>query len=438
MDLNKVYQEKAHALIPGGAHTYSRGDDQYPENAPAILERGKGAYVWDANGEKFLDYGMALRAITIGYGEERINRAAIAEIEKGNNLTRASVTEVKAAEKFLDTVGFADCVKFAKNGSTTTSAAVKLARAYTGRKMVARCLQHPFFSYDDWFIGDTVMHKGVPDEIRKLTVNFNYNDIDSVQAVVDRHPGELAAIILEPSVIDAPKVYPDGKNFLQKIREICDRNGIIYILDEMITGFRWDVPGAMKTYNVKPDIATFGKGIANGFSVAALAGKRDLLQQGGIHHKNERLFLISTTNGAEMCGLGAMMATLDAYKELGVTEHLWSYGRKLMDGVNQITKDLGIGDHFFMAGSACSPTMMTLDAKKEYSFEFRTLALQELVEKKILMWITAFCYRHGETELNLTLDAFRHTAAIYARALNDGLAGHLKSRPVKIVFRRFN
>ena len=168
---NKI-TKKLLSLIPGGAHTYSRGADTYPANAPAILERGKGVYVYDQNGVKYLDYGMGLRSINIGYSEKQINSAAIEGIKKGNNLTRPSMIELKAAKLITSLVKSADMVKFTKNGSTSVTAAVKLARAYTGRKIVLRCAEQPFFSYDDWFIGSTNIPRGVTDETRKLTKLF--------------------------------------------------------------------------------------------------------------------------------------------------------------------------------------------------------------------------------------------------------------------------
>src|SRR5689334_11560612 len=175
------YKERLHKAIPGGAHTYSRGDDQYPANAPSILDRGEGAYVYDPAGKKYLDYGMGLRSVNIGYANREIAEACYKEILKGNNLTRPSVTELNAAELLIDMIPSVEMVKFAKHGSTVTSAAVKLARAYTGRKYVAVPKEQPFFSFDDWFIGSTVIKKGVPDEISKLTLRFEYNNIQSLE-----------------------------------------------------------------------------------------------------------------------------------------------------------------------------------------------------------------------------------------------------------------
>jgi len=163
-----TYQDRLLKVIPAGAHTYSRGFDQFPSNAPQILKKGKGAYVYDNDNKKYLDYGMALRAINIGYANKRINKAAIKQIEYGNNLTRASVIELEAAELIVDMIPHIDMVKFTKNGSTATTAAIKLSRAYTNREMVVRCAEHPFFSYDDWFIGSTAIKKVFQKKISKI------------------------------------------------------------------------------------------------------------------------------------------------------------------------------------------------------------------------------------------------------------------------------
>jgi len=184
--LNRYLSKQINKLIPGGAHTYSRGDDQFSSNTPALFKRGKGAYLFDLKENKYLDYGMALRAINIGYDEEKISAAAINEIKKGNNLTRASMTELKAAKKFTSLIKSADMVKFAKNGSSAVTAAVKLARAYTGKEIILRCANHPFFSYDDWFIGSTVIKKGVTKSTINDTKLFKYNDIESVKKLVKK------------------------------------------------------------------------------------------------------------------------------------------------------------------------------------------------------------------------------------------------------------
>jgi len=430
----KGYSEKLNDVIPGGAHTYSRGDDQYPENAPQILERGEGCYVWEPDGRKFLDYGMALRAVTLGYGYKPVAEAAITEIYKGNNLTRPSVTELEAAELVRELIPCAEMVKFAKNGSTVTTAAIKLARAYTGREIVAACADHPFFSYDDWFIGSTVMDKGVDIDTKRRTVKFNYNDIPSLEKIFAEHPGKVACVILEPATGAPPR-----DNFLHKVKALCARNGAVFILDEMITGFRFHLNGAQTLFDVKPDLATFGKGMANGFSVAALVGKKEIMDLGGIRNEGaERVFLVSTTHGAEMCGLGALIASVAEYKKHKVVEHMWAYGEKLINGLNAAAKEAGLAENFRAEGFACSPNYLTFGKDGKGSLPLRTLFSQEMIKNGVLMPWIALSLAHGDSELDQTLTAARAALKTCALALEDGVEKHLRGRVVRPVFRRHN
>lgn len=445
------WSERLHKAIPGGAHTYSRGDDQYPANAPPILSRGKGAYVWDADGNKFLDHGMGLRAVTLGYANPEVNAAAIAEIEKGNNLTRASLTELEAAEKMLALFPWAQQVKFAKNGSIVTTAALKLARAFTGRAHIAIPAEQPFFTYDDWFIGSTPMDKGIPPENKALTLKFNYNDIGSLEKLFAEHPGRIACVMLEPATSTAPcgggcadMLMPcactdRSKNFLHQVKAVCKKHGAVFVLDEMITGFRWDLHGAMTVYDIEPDLATFGKGMANGFALAALIGRKEIMDLGGIRQEGaERVFLISTTHGSEMSAFGAFNRTVDLYREHAVTDHLWKYGKEFIEGLNAIAKENGVREHFHAHGFACSPYYTTKDAASQPSLPFRTLWAQEMIKHGVLMPWVALSLAHGEAELELTMNAARHALKVYAAALNDGIGKHLTGPAVKPVFRKYN
>lgn len=428
------YSERLHSKIPGGAHTYSRGDDQFPKNVPSILERGEGAFIWDTNGKKYLDYGMGLRSVNIGYGHREIADAAYQEILKGNNLTRASVTELHAAELITEIIPSADMVKFAKHGSTVTTAAVKLARAYTGRKYIAIPVEQPFFSFDDWFIGSTVMNKGVPEETSKLTLKFHYNNIESVKTLFEAYPNQVAAIMLEAATTTAPK-----DNFLQEVKALCHAHGAVFILDEMITGFRWHLHGAQSYFNIEPDLCTFGKAMANGFAVAALCGKKEIMQLGSILDEGkERVFLTSTTHGAEMSALGAFIKTVEILKRERVIEHFWNYGKNLIEELNAIAGELGIANHFYAEGFPCSPNYITKDKEEEISLPFRTLFAQEMINNGVLMPYIAISFSHQKPELEKTLEAARKALGLYQQALNDGIEGYLKSPAIKPVFRKFN
>ena len=424
---------RTHAVIPGGAHTYSKGDDQFPANAPGFLERGEGVRVWDEDGREFLDWSMALRAISLGYGNRDVNDAAIAQILKGSNFGRPSRIETELAEDLIDLIPAAEMVKFAKNGSTVTTAAVKLARAYTGRDLVAICKDHPFFSYDDWFIGTTVCDAGVPEITKSLTVSFRYNDIASVEEIFALHPGKIACVILEPVTTELPR-----DRFLHALQDLCHRHGVILILDEMITGFRYGRAGAQGLLNIKPDLCTFGKGMGNGFSVAALCGKREIMEFGGLYHRGKRVFLISTTHGAENHSLAAARAVVKIYKEHDVTGHMSNIGQQLMDGMNAAARDIGISEYFELYGFACNPAHICRDKTGAISLPLKTLFMQEMIKAGILMPYIVPSFAHTPSDVDRTIDAARGAFKTYAKALNDGWEKYLEGEPVKPVFRTFN
>mgnify|MGYP001284046206 CR=1 FL=1 len=433
------YQKRLLKAIPGGAHTYSRGYDQYPSNAPEILTRGKGAYVYDSSNRKYLDYGMALRAINIGYSEKTIDDAAIEHIKKGNNLTKPSLIELQAAELLINTIDSVDMVKFTKNGSTAVSAAVKLARAHTGKELIARCRQHPFFSYDDWFIGSTSITKGIPRSTIKLTKFFNFNDIDSIKKLILKYPDKIACIVLEPATSVCPTELKDKSNFLKEVQKICNKNNIVFILDEMITGFRWHLKGAQHIYGIKPDISTFGKAMANGFSVSCVAGRREIMQHGSIEFKNrERTFLLSTTHGAEMSSLAAFIKTVHFLKENDVIQYMWDYGDKLKNMMNNLSYDLKIDDKFIVSGPSCSPVYDTKNNDMKSSLEFRTLFSQEMIAHDVLMPFITLCYRHRQKELKITERAVRKSLEVYKKALDSSVSKYLKGDVIKPVFRKYN
>ncbi|MDD4330201.1 MAG: glutamate-1-semialdehyde 2,1-aminomutase [Aliarcobacter sp.] len=429
-----TYQDRLLKVIPGGAHTYSRGFDQYPSNAPQILHKGKGAYVYDDKGNKFLDYGMALRAVNLGYANEQVNNAAIEQILNGNNLTRASMIELEAAELLVDLIPNVDMVKFTKNGSTATTAAVKLARAYTNRNLIARCIEHPFFSYDDWFIGSTVITKGISQKDIESTKLFHYNNIESLEKLFKHYPNEIACVILEPSSIEHPK-----DNFLHKVKKLCTKYGAVFILDEMITGFRWHLQGAQKYYEIEADLVTYGKAMANGFSVAAVAGKREIMSLGSIENEgSERLFLLSTTHGAEMCGLGAFIETMKFMKKNDVVSHLWEYGAKLIKLMNDLAKEYGIEKNFIASGIECSPYFLTFNKNGENCLGLRTLFAQEMIKNGVLIPWIALSYSHREEELEFTKDALKKSFEVLKKAVDEGYEKYLNGKTIKPVFRKYN
>ncbi|TPK72260.1 glutamate-1-semialdehyde 2,1-aminomutase [Mesorhizobium sp. B2-4-18] len=426
-------QERGRELIPGGSHTYAKGEDQYPVLAPGFIERGLGCHVWDVDGNQYIEYGMGNRSVGLGHAYPTVLRAVEAALAGGANFTRPARIEVDCAETFLELVG-AQMVKFCKDGSDATSGAVRLARAYTGRDLVACCADHPFFSTDDWFIGTTPMNAGIPEAVQNLTLTFRYNDIASVKDLFDRHPGKVAAVILEPSRGDDPA---DG--FLHNVQRLCRENGALFILDEMITGFRWHAAGAQRLYGIEPDFSTFGKALGNGFSVSALAGKREYMRLGGLEHTDRpRVFLLSTTHGAETHALAAAIATMRVYQDQSVIEHLHRQGTKLKEGITEVCRRHGLDRHFKVVGRPSCLAYATLDQDGKPSQTYRSLFLQETIKRGVLMPSLVVSYTHDDASVMKTIDAVDGALGVYAKALDSGASQFLVGRPSQIVFRRFN
>lgn len=430
---SRALKTRAHDLIPGGAHTYAKGDDQFPEQAPGFIVRGKGCHSWDVDGNEFIEYGMGLRAVTLGHAFEPVVEAAYREMQRGVNFARPAKLEVDLAESFLELIDGADMVKFAKNGSDVTTAAVKLARAYTGRDMVAICGDQPFFSTDDWFIGSTEMNAGIPEEISRLTVKFRYNDLESLQSLFDQHERRIACVVME-----AEAVVPPAPGYLQQMKELCEARGAILIFDEMITGFRWHLGGAQKFHGVKPHLSTFGKAMGNGFAIAALAGQREIMRLGGLDHEEKRVFLLSTTHGAETHALAASLETIRIYKERNVVGFLWEQGARLRELVDRSITENRLEGFFEVIGRPCNLVFATRDRSGKPSQEFRTLFMQELIRGGVIAPSFVISYSHSNTDLDKTAEAVYAAHQVYRRALDEGVEKYLEGRAVKPVMRGFN
>jgi glutamate-1-semialdehyde 2,1-aminomutase len=333
----------------------------------------------------------------------------------------------------LKLISGAEMVKFAKNGSDVTTAAVKLARAYTGRDMVAVCADHPFFSVDDWFIGSTAMASGIPEAVRNLTVKFSYNNIGSLEALFGKYQGQIACLIMEPETTEPPL-----NGFLHEVQRLCQKNGAIFVLDETITAFRWHIGGAQKYYDIVPELSIFGKAMANGFSVAALAGKREIMQLGGLDHNRERVFLLSTTHGAEGHSLAAATETMRIYEQEQVVQFLYKQGERLAKGIQRAAYELDLHEYFQVVGKPTNLVYLTRDQEKNRSQFFRALFLQELLKRNIIAPSLTVSFSHSDQDIDRTIEAVSEALCVYRKALNEGVEKYLIGRPVKPVFRKFN
>lgn len=431
---SRQFSADIHGLIPGGAHTYSKGDDQFPANAPAAISHGKGAHVWDLDGNEFIDCSMGLTSVCIGHGYEPVAEAVCEAAFQGTNFQRPAAMELEAARLFLDTVQSGDMVKFAKNGSTVTTAAVKLARAFTGRSRVAIAREHNFFSYDDWFIVTTPCDRGIPSKVREMTAAFSYNDYESVENLLKDDDHDIACLIMEPVKFDPPR-----GDFLQKVAALCKDRGVLLILDEMISGFKWSLQGAHNYYGVKPDLSTWGKGIANGFSACALTGRAEIMELGGIRMRGEdKLFLISTTHGAETTGLAAMMATIREFEKHDMIPGNWARGVLLREQLDRIITKHQLGDYLALQGYPCLFILICRNASGVVDDGFRTLFMQEMIAAGVLfqgMFYTT--WSHQEAELTRQMVAFDSACAVYRQAIETGSTDmFLIGAPAKPVFRK--
>lgn len=433
-ELNTEFAGRANRLIPGGAHTYSKGDDQFPANAPRIIDRGLGCKLWDVDGNEFTDMAMSLGTVLLGHAYEPVLEAVRKEINRGVNFCRPSVIEGELAELLVELIPSAEMVKFGKNGSDAVTAAVKLARAYTGRKYVVRCAADPFNAIHDWFIGSTVFNRGVPEEIQALTLKFNYNDLESCKQLFDRHPGQIACFILEPVSFEPPK---DG--FLENLKALCEKNGALLIFDEVVSGFRFALGGVQEMVGVTPHLSAFGKGMANGFSVSALVGQREFMRIGGIDHDQERVFLLSTTHGGETHSLAAAIACINEIRRHDIITHFWKTGEALMEGVRSAAREVGAEKYVEVSGYGVKPAFAFKDETGKVSMTARTLFLQETIARGLLMPYVVPSYAHKEETIDFAVECIRDALDVMKKAAEgSGMAAAIEGGIIKPVFRKFN
>jgi glutamate-1-semialdehyde 2,1-aminomutase len=386
----------------------------------------------DVDDNEFYEYGMGLRAVALGHGFPAVTHAASRQMAGGANFTRPALIELECAEMLRDMVG-GDMVKFAKNGSDVVTAAVRLARACTNRTHVAVCADHPFFSVDDWFIGTTPVNAGIPEAISSLTVKFRYNDVASLESLFDAHPGQIAAVVLEAETTVQP-----AAGFLESLTSLCRARGALVILDEMITGFRWHNGGAKAYHRIEPDLAAYGKALGNGFAVSALTGRREIMSRGGLRHEDPRVFLLSTTHGAEYHALAAARAVMETYRQQPVVDTLWRQGQRLADGVRRTVTELGLDGYFDLLGRPCNLVYVARDRDRNPSQPFRTLFLRETLRRGLIMPSMVVSFAHTDAIVDTTIDRVGEALRVYKRALEDGVERFLPGRPVKPVMRRFN
>ena len=360
--------DRALNSIPLASQTFSKSLTQYPRGvSPFFIEKGKGSRVWDVDGNEYIDFVNALLAITIGYCDADIDKAVQEQMGNGVIFSLPHKLEMEVAEKLIEIIPCAEKVRFAKNGTDATSASVRIARAYTGKEHIAVC---GYLGWQDWYIGSTTRDLGVPKLVKELTHKFEYNNIDSLEKIFQEQ--ELACVIMEPMNVEYPK-----DNFLKKVKDLVHKNNALLIFDETITGFRYSLGGAQELFSVVPDLATFGKGMANGYPLSAVVGSNEVMQ------KVEDIFF-SGTFGGETLSLAAANITIEKHKEQQITKHLFVVGTYLLEQLNQLISDKNLNGIFWTSGHP-SWSFLHIKEQGEYNFfEIKTFLLQEMFKAGIL------------------------------------------------------
>jgi len=417
---SKELYNRAYGLIPSLTQTLAKGPTQHIKGiAPVYLQRGKGSHVWDVDGNEYIDYTMGVGPISLGYCYDKVDEAIKAQLAGGITFSLMHPLEVEVAELIREVVPNAEMVRYSKSGADVTSAAVRLARAFTGREKVLCCGYH---GWHDWYISVTDRNKGIPEAVKDLTFTFNYNDIKSVIESIDN---DTACVILEPFVFEAPQ-----KNFLHELKEICDSHGTLLIFDEMWTGFRIAVGGAQEYFNIKADLACFSKAAANGMPVSILTGRKDVMKL------LESDVFFYTTFGGEALSLAAAKATINEIREKNVPAYLAQQGAKLKNGYNELAEKLGM-KYTKCIGYECR-SMVTFDAAAGNPLEMKSLVQQEMIKNGIL-WsgFHNMSFSHSDEDIIYTMKVYAEVLPILKKAVEEkNIRSYLRGEPVEPVFRK--
>ncbi|MCF8243032.1 MAG: aminotransferase class III-fold pyridoxal phosphate-dependent enzyme [Melioribacteraceae bacterium] len=416
---NELYN-RALGLIPSVTQTMAKGPSQYVDGiAPKYLVKGKGSHVWDVDGNEFIDFNMGIGPLSLGYAYPKVDEAIKNQLRDGITFSMMHPLEVEVAEIIRDIIPNAEMIRYSKTGSDVTSAAVRLARSFTGREKILMCGYH---GWHDWYVSVTAKNKGIPKAIQDLSFTFNYNDIDSFKSAVDNN---VAAVILEPIVFQEPK-----NNFLHEVAEICQSLGIVLIFDEMWTGFRLSIGGAQEYFCITPDLATYSKAVANGMPLSILAGKKEIMKLA-----EEDIFFY-TTFGGEALSLAAAKVTIQEIIEKNVPSYLNEKGKILKEGYNSIAKNLMM-DYTKCSGYNCR-TIVSFDQSAGDPLLMKSLVQQEMIKHGIL-WsgFHNMCYSHNDQDINYTLRIYEVVLPILKNAVEtDTLKKMIKGIPVQPVFRK--
>lgn len=415
--------KRAEQTIPLGSQTFSKSRTQYAVGiSPLYAAKAKGAKIWDLDGNCYIDLVSALASVTLGYGDKGVEKAVRKQLTRGVSMSLPGVLEAEVSELIVEMVPSAEMVRFGKNGTDATSAAIRLARAYTGRDHIIVCGYH---GWQDWFIGSTTRNKGVPDSVSALTHKFDYNDIASLEALLKEYDGKIAAVIMEPMNV----VFPDP-GFLEAVQRLTKGAGALLVFDETITGFRFSKGGAQELFGVTPDLSTFGKGMANGFPLSAIVGRRDIMME------MEEIFF-SGTFGGELLSLAAAKEVLTRHVSQDICGNIAYIGTELTSATRSIIELFNLKDVIKLSGHE-SWTFLNWSNSSEFSSdEIKTLFAQETFKRGVLVLSTHnVTLAHKSKQRSKIIEVYGEVAGLLSDAISSGnLRELLEVKPLKPLFK---
>lgn len=420
---SEKYWKKTIKLIPSGVQTFSKMPLQHVDGvSPKYIHKSKKCFSWDIDNNKYIDYMCGLGPIILGYADKVINNSVKNEINLGNIPSLPSLLETKLALKLNKLIPCAEMVRFGKNGSDVTQAAIRAARGITGRDKVAICGYH---GWHDWYIGTTTRDLGVPNTIKKLSLKFNYNDINSLNDLFKKNKRKIAAVIMEPTNFIRPK-----EKFLEKVKDLCEQNNTLLIFDEVITGFRMNIGGAQKVFKVTPDIACFGKAMANGFPLSAIVGKKKYMEI------FDEVFF-SFTFGGETSAIAASLSTIEEIKKRGTIKYINTYGNDLIKNFNKLAKKYKIENYLKATGYGWWPLLNFYDYEGKPSKLLESIFRQEIIRQGILtrsgIFITS---SHSKKVFEKTMKIFDITLKTIKKGIiNNNLKHLLDGKVIEPVIR---
>ncbi len=423
LEQSMTWLERTRKVVPGCAQTFSKSYTQYVAGtAPVFLQRGKGCRAWDVDGNEYIDYVQGLLPNILGYAHEEVNAAYTAQIGEGHSFSLPHPVEVKLAERLCGIIPSAEMVRFGKNGSDVTAGAVRVARAFTGRDRIACCGYH---GWQDWFIGSTTRNAGVPQAVRDLTHPFPYNDLAALAALLEKHAGEFAAVIMEP--VNFTKPLP---GYLEGVKELAHRHGALLVFDEICSGFHFGLGGAQKKFGVTPDLSCFGKAMGNGFPIASLVGRAEVMRI------CEEVFF-SFTLGGEVASMAAAMKVLDVLEQTDALARMEANGKRIQDGLNLFSRKCGLQSRIECLGYPNWSLIKFRDANGKDSLLERSLFQQEAVKRGLLLLVSHnITAAHDEVAIEKTLEVYAAVVKTLAGWLaEENPAKFLEGPMVQSVFR---